>query len=298
MEYRFDRFLSLEENAQFILREEINACLSSLDEMKVHDAVHEIRKRLKKIRALARLFRGEFGEAKFRSINNYFKEIGNDLSEIRDLTAHIETLELLKRTYGPTLNLDFFIPLNENIEAHRIAKVKEMMARDFFSKELRFRLNIALDNLNNWSLSSSDINIILPGIKKVYARGKKNLKRSYLTPDKTNFHNWRKRTKYLWYQTLLLEDIWPGFFKSMESEIHELADLLGTDHDLMVLHEKINDQKFYFTYNSQKALILEMIKRSSSELRQKAKTKGQFIYAETPGNFIKRIKIYADIGWN
>ena len=298
MSYLLEKERSLKKNINTIALEEIEGCLYSLENLDIHEAVHDIRKRLKKLRALARLFRDEMGEENYKEINIFFRDLGRELSDLRDLTAHMETLEILKERYGKFLYVKFFKNIVAELEVERAKMTEELKAQDFFSNYLPEKLNHAKDNFTNWPLNTNEIEIIVPSIQRVYARGKKALKRSYKNQNKENFHEWRKRVKYLWYQTLLLQETWPQLFETMEAEIHQLADFLGDDHDLMVLKQKIHQPDFSVKDEAHKDLLEAIVDKYSETLRAQAKTKGELIYAEKPDDFSKRIGNYTNINWN
>ncbi|MBT8295353.1 MAG: CHAD domain-containing protein, partial [Gramella sp.] len=295
--YQLDKDLEFKKNITSIPREEIDGCLTSLETLDIHEAVHDIRKRLKKLRALARLVRDEMGEENYKEINIFFRDLGRELSDLRDLTAHIETLNLLRERYGNHLYVNFFRSIIKQIESERSELKTSMIARNFFSDHLVKKLNYAKKDLIKWPVNSNDIMIILPSIERVYKRGTKAQKNAYANPNKENFHEWRKRVKYLWYQTLLLQETWPEFFNTLESEIHELSDLLGNDHDLMVLLEKTANQEIKFKDEQQAELLEAIILKYSQVLRSAAQIKGELIYAEEPSDFIKRIGRYTKANW-
>ncbi|WP_300437270.1 CHAD domain-containing protein [Christiangramia sp.] len=298
MVYKLDKDKNIVSNISRIANEEVVACLTSLETLNIHEAIHDIRKRLKKLRALSRLVRDELGEENYKSINIYFRDLGREISEFRDLTAHLETIELLNQRYGKYIYVNFFKTFEKQIEAERNEMEETLKSRNFFSDHLVEKLKKAQEELIHWPVESNKIDIILPSIKRVYKRGVKALKEAYKNPTPENFHEWRKRVKYLWYQTLLLQEIWPDFFDTLEAEIHQLADYLGDDHDLMVLKDKIAMDDFSVKDKNKEELMLAMIHEYSEYLRENAKTKGQLIYAESPKDFKKRIGKYTEINWN
>ena len=298
MLYKLDKEKSLVKNISRIADEEINACLNSLENLNIHEAVHDIRKRLKKLRALSRLVRDELGKKNFKAINTYFRDLGREISDLRDLTAHLETIELLKERYGKHIYVNFFKAFTNNITQERDELEESLRAENFFTELLVEKLKKAKEELTSWPVESDKIDIILPSIERVYKRGNKALKTAYKTPKSENFHEWRKRVKYLWYQTLLLQDIWPNFFDTLEAEIHQLADFLGNDHDLMELKEKVLSADFELKDESRKELMLALINEYSNSLRTEARTKGELIYAESPKDFKKRIGKYTEINWD
>jgi len=297
MLYKLDKEKSLVSNISRIADEEIDACLDSLENLNIHEAVHDIRKRLKKLRALSRLVRDELGKKNFKAINTYFRDLGREISDLRDLTAHLETIDLLKERYGKHIYVNFFKVFTNQITQERDELEETLKAENFFTDHLVEKLKKAKEELTSWPVDSNKIEIILPGIERVYKRGCKALDKAYKVPNKENFHEWRKRVKYLWYQTLLLQDIWRNFFDTLEAEIHQLADFLGNDHDLMELKEKILSADFELQDESQKELMLALINEYSESLRAEARTKGELIYAESPKDFKKRIGKYTEINW-
>ncbi|WP_026934801.1 CHAD domain-containing protein [Christiangramia echinicola] len=298
MSYQLDKDLDLNKNISNIVAEELQGCLTALDTLDIHEAIHDIRKRLKKIRALARIVRDELGDEKYNEINIFFRDLGREISDFRDLTAHLETIALLNERYGKHIYVNFLSTIHKQIEKERDTMEKELRESKFFSEHLVDKLKQAQKKLLTWPVHNNDIQIILPSIKRVYKRGKKALKKSYKNPTKENFHEWRKRVKYLWYQTLLLQDTWPQFFETLELELHELADFLGNDHDLMVFQLKVNSGDIDIKDPQQLELMNAIINQYSKKLRDNAKTKGELIYAESPADFTKRIGSYTEINWN
>lgn len=298
MVYKLNKEKSLIKNISRIANEEIEASLEALESLNIHEAIHDIRKRLKKLRALCRLVRDELGEDNYKSINIYFRDLGKEISDFRDLTAHLETIEMLNEHFGKHLYVNFFKTFTRQIEEERNQMENTLRAQNFFSEYLVEKLEKAKKELTSWPVDSNNIDIILPSIERVYKRGQKALYNAYKTPEKETFHEWRKRVKYLWYQTLLLQDTWPNFFDTLETEIHELGDLLGNDHDLMVLKEKILAEDFRLKEETHRELMIAIINEYSNSLRNKAKTKGELIFAESPEDFKKRIGKYTEINWN
>ncbi|MFD1095451.1 CHAD domain-containing protein [Salegentibacter chungangensis] len=298
MSYKLEKKEPLSDNIKRIVSEELDAAIDSLNNQNIHEAVHEIRKRLKEIRALARLFRDEMGEDNFKTINAFFRDLGQELSPIRDLTAHMETIEALNLRYGDHVYVNFFKSLTHSLETERNQLEKKLMQEKFFSENIMQKLEYGRKELASWPVNTNDISVILPGIERVYKRGKCALTAAYRDPRKETFHEWRKRVKYLWYQILLLQDLWPGLFTTLEVEVHELADFLGDDHDLMVLNDKLLSPEFGVKDDKQKEMLHALISEYSEHLRKSAKLKGELIYAEKPKNFTKRIGKYAEVSWN
>ncbi|SDR96700.1 CHAD domain-containing protein [Gramella sp. MAR_2010_147] len=298
MEYKLNKDQNFQEEIQLIFEAEVNGCIEALRDLDIHEAIHDIRKRMKKLRALARLFRDEMGEKEYKALNIRFRDLGREISSLRDLTAHLETLENLKSRYGKYLYKSFFNSVEKNLENEREKLTDELSNKEFFTGYLMEELTSIKSEINQWPVNSNNINIILPSIQRVYERGVKGMKKAYKTQTSEDFHEWRKRVKYLWYQLLLLQDTWPQFFESLEAEVHLLADYLGDDHDLMLFREKVLSEEFDLKDEEQKEMYEALIAEFSDTLRNEAKVKGELIYAENPEDFKNRIGKYTQINWN
>ncbi|WP_373059031.1 CHAD domain-containing protein [Zunongwangia sp. H14] len=298
MSYKLEKQEELKESISRIASEEIEFCIASLKNTNLHEAVHEIRKSLKKLRALARLFRDELGEKKYKEINIFFRDLGQELSPIRDLTAHMETIGILQERYGDHIYVKFFNSIVQELEKERDSLEKELKEKKFFSEYILDQFTGAQEEFTEWPVKSTDLAVVLPGLKLTYERGMDALEEAYAQPDAANFHEWRKRAKYLWHQLQLMEQLWPQFFKTWADEVHKLADFLGDDHDLMILHEKLNSPEIQLKDEKQMEMLHALIKEYSEHLRAEAELQGSLVYAEKPKAIKKRMLKYIRTNWN
>ena len=83
-------------------------------------------------------------------------------------------------------------------------------------------------------------------IEEVYATGRESLRAARQTPTSERLHEWRKDTKYLWYDLQILEPLWPGVMTEWAAQAHRLSEYLGDDHDLAVLGNKQRQNRRHF----------------------------------------------------
>lgn len=79
-----------------VVREQIDRSIGELTDEKLdrHEAVHQARKRMKKVRGALRLVRGAVGKV-YRRENAWFRDAARRLSDIRDAEAVIEAFDKL-----------------------------------------------------------------------------------------------------------------------------------------------------------------------------------------------------------
>ena len=100
-------------------------------------------------------------------------------------------------------------------------------------------------------------------------------------------HEWRKRVKDLWYESRLLADVCGPSIAGQAKDAHALADLLGDEHDLAIL-----DQRLARGVPAPVDVdgVRELIAHRRDELRAEALRIGARVYAEKPKAFRRRMR--------
>ena len=106
-------------------------------------------------------------------------------------------------------------------------------------------------------------------------------------------HEWRKRSKDLWYHLRLVRRAWPEVMTTTADEAHELSDRLGDDHDLVVLARDVEDARPPLT-DHQLEHLRQLIGKRRKELQGEAFAYGERLFAEKPKRFVERIERYWD----
>jgi CHAD domain-containing protein len=142
--------------------------------------------------------------------------------------------------------------------------------------------------IDRWRLREDSWDLLGPGLKRGYGRGRKAMKRALADPGAENVHRWRKRAKDLWYQLRILEAAWPELLGASVGQAHALADLLGDHHDLAVLAEDLAGRPEAI----EREPFQRAIGRRQDELLSTAAALGQRLYAEKPKAFERRLHRY------
>lgn len=260
------------------------------------EGVHQARKRFKKIRALLRLIREELGD-NYEVENNFYRDLGRDLSDVRDAQATVETFEKIREIYPNELDNNKYIKLH-----NRLLSRRENIAHNQI--DLKCTISEVVDSLidgrkriNEWKLSSDDFSNIKPGAARSYKRGRKQFKKSWEDRSEERFHEWRKRIKDLWYHSRLLHDAWPDLMNVYIENAKKTSDLLGDDHDLSVFRNLLENENDLLNNDSSHQIIM-MIEKEKLRLRYQATTLGHFIYVEKPKHYTRRLQKYWEIWSN
>jgi CHAD domain-containing protein len=296
MSFRFLAKEAVADGIKRIAEEEIARAIKDIDNPRLErpEAVHEVRKRCKKIRALLRIARPQFEET-YRFENAWFRDTAKGLAELRDAEAIIETYDSLLETFGEQIDRRAFAPVRRALTLRRKKITEEAGNLDERLEEIRARLHKAAERVVDWDLKAEEFDGIEGGLVATYRRARKTMAAAYDDPGAENFHEWRKQAKYHGYHMRLLRESWKPVMRSLRREVDELSDLLGDDHNLAVLYRTLVESPEQFGSKRDLQALLGLIDRRSAELRAEAKTLGARIFAERPKAFGRRFRVYWEV---
>ena len=203
-----------------------------------NDAVSEVRKCFKRIRAALRLVREDLGDDLYHEENLCFRDAGRPLTLVRDADVLVETAEKLAQQYPGAIEPGAFAKLRETLLANRQEVTRRVLGEDNAFAAVEEVATRALVRLPDWRFERDDWAAVEQGLRHVYREGHRALALAAEVPNVANLHEWRKQAKYLWHELQLLGGAWTGSEKELVDRTHRLSTLLGEDHDLAVLRER------------------------------------------------------------
>ncbi len=289
MAYRFRQKESLPRAVRRVGREELGAAVANLAaEAAVSPrAIHDTRKRIKKMRALARLIRKVLGD-RFDEDNALLRDAGRELSAARDAQVLIETLD--KLTSADSAAASEAAPVRQAL-ARRLELIQRDVQLNGAREQVRRALETGLDHVNDWPVKQLGVGSMRQAIKRTYKRGRRAMAAADAARDEPTMHQWRKRAKDLWYTVRLMEYAWKPVLRGLEQELDRLADLLGEEHDLAVLTATLRDADLGVAPESTTQLNASA-ERRCQQLQDEAFAIGRRVYAEKPGAFADRLVAY------
>jgi CHAD domain-containing protein len=257
---------------------------------RLDEAVHETRKRLKRLRAALRLERSAIGAETYRRENAAFRELGKRLSAPRDAMVLIETLDALTERFRDELPPDATGPLRARFEqAHKRALTR--LRRDEARIEaVRGELEEARERSAAWTFDAEGFEALRPGLERIYRRGRRGMRAAAEEPSDERLHEWRKRSKDLWHAVQILRPAGPKRMKQLAKRAHRLSDLLGDDHDLAVLRAQVEQAGGSFEREASRTALLAVIDRRRLSLQSDAFKLGAKIYEAAPKRFGRSVE--------
>ncbi|GAB4538002.1 MAG: CHAD domain-containing protein [Pleurocapsa sp.] len=296
MTYRLKPHESLSTGIKRIATEQIEKAikeLSTADELGMDEAIHQARKRFKKIRAVIRLVRDRLGSEKYKQENARFRDLGRSLAGLRDAKVQIETLDYLTAHFADDVTPETLKNLRRELRVD-YRREYQRITDEGVVVSVKEKLKDAKPEIDLWTIEDDDWSAIAKSLKRVYKRGYQGLHQANSEPTAENFHDWRKRVKYLRYQLRIVRPIWNEVIAEWIDRTHELSDYLGEDHDLAVLQEFAQTQPEKFDSDNLQTLT-NLCDRRRATLQSAAIFLGKRIYTEKPKHFVNRLGNYWQI---
>lgn len=247
--------------------------------------IHNARKELKRARANLRLLRDTVGKAVYTSENAALRDAARRLSGVRDAAVLGKTTDKLIRAArrGPRRRL--LVNVRRILEQERLKARTELWGTDSRRASVAC-LVAAARRIRQWPLERVDRATVCDGLQRIYRQGRKALAISCAKPTAENLHEWRKQVKYLSNSMEMWKTQERNNVRRLIRQAEKLADLLGTDHDLVVFEERLEKLD---SPNPIQTSIARDIAHRRCDLQKKAMKKGRLLFKSKPRTFVRSI---------
>ncbi|HEY7229229.1 MAG TPA: CHAD domain-containing protein [Pseudolabrys sp.] len=247
------------------------------------EAVHEVRKALKRWRALLRLLARPLGE-QADQMRSEARELMRGIAGARDAQSALDALSDLRKA-----DLPFSQASIETIRT-RLIGMRDAAEAKAFTKTMRERLSRYFDyatlSLERWPLKAIDFDTVTDGLTSTYRRARQLLPDTWSDADPKHLHDLRRRVVEHRHQMDLVEPLWPRLGKVWAEEAQRLRNRLGACQDLAVLTELTAPHEPLAPWRSRLAPLI--MARRSAHLKTAQRLAGR-LFAEKPKAFRHRI---------
>ena len=290
--FRFEHpELGIGDNVRLAAREEFDRAITEVSEtgFEVHGTVRNVRRRLKRVRAVLRLIRPVFPD--YAAENAALREVGAAFSGLRDAMARVEAVDALRKYGGAEIEAPLE-RLRRELVARAAAREAEL-DRNSFLTALRRELRDARVRAELWQLSGDGRRAVVPGFVDTYRRARKGLGRAKRRGDEDSLHEWRKAVKRHAAQLSLLGPLAPPFAAGRGRGAKKLARVLGDLMNLDVLRQAVADDSGEIDREA-KSRIDKCLAEAIALHRAKALKLGRLLFAEAPKRVRRRWRVYWD----
>jgi len=270
-----------------IVKKELRKAVEELERSRLgSEAVHEVRKHVKKLRAIGRLVESAVGKP-VRRADKRLRRIGRDLSALRDVDVATETLEHVRnRQPDPMLTRAVAI-VSRGLELRRrrvLARATEDDLKDACAKAFRKVKRLT----KRWHLEQVRTSAVLDAMRDTYRDARDAMDVARERQRAADFHKWRKRAKALFYQFRLLET--RADLSERIENLRRLEEWLGEDHNLVVLQAFVAHAPARIIHRRHLARLTAACKAYQRQLRQDALALGTQLFAAKPGALTEALR--------
>lgn len=291
MALHFKRKESVLKGVRRIARRRTEKALEALRHCERLEAVHNVRKEIKQLRALLRLTHDAMPCSDYRRCSSELRGVARCLASARDAHVKVSALEHLAHHFKNELASRPF----QQIKHLLVEDCRKEQARLSHARAVR-RVGQLLEQFGreahalrfNWS----GWRAIAAGLKRSYRDGRNGYRHACRSGKPEDFHEWRKRVKDLFHQIGCLCAIWPEQMHAAEAELDSLGECLGDAHDLALLTEPRTLKRFGKCSEEETETLSALVDKRQKELQHSGLMMGARFYHEKPSLFCQRLREY------
>jgi CHAD domain-containing protein len=231
---------SFRQDVRRIVRRQLDKALRDLCRLgaTADEAIHDVRKRFKRVRAVLRLIHGELGDRVYREENEALRAAAAAFSEVRNSRVLVDAVDKLRRRESD-------IPPAAFSALERFLKAKQRDIHDRLARnvdamdELREAIEGGRSRASDWDLPRDGRRAIRRGLRRTCQAGSNALDDALKATTSEHLHECRKQAKYFYHQVQLLERVASPAVVELAGQLHELERKLGDDHDLGMLRVEV-----------------------------------------------------------
>jgi CHAD domain-containing protein len=263
-------------------------------------AVHNSRKAIKRARAVLRLVRDSMDRNVYRSFNRDLRDVARALSSMRDATIRLDTFDASEFLFAGSVAPYVLAATRECLVKELAEAYPDGKLDGAIMPEIHARISEAGETLREWAKQSAaqrsgdgslakEYACLAMGLDRVYRRGRGDLRASAVSGDFNEFHDWRKRVKYLRYQLEHLRRLRPELIDELTGKLKPVDESLGNAHDLWVLGNCIEAHPDCCMDRDMREVYVGITDERRRELDAKALGLGAPLYEAEPRDFVTSI---------
>lgn len=257
-----------------IAREQLGKALAAAaaTERQAAPRIHEVRRRIKKLRGLLRMVEPDFPA--FRAEDRALRDVARVLADARDERVLRQALADLfgwAEIAAPTLPPS---PEAQLREEQALAEANTML------------LAIAA-RADTWPIGDIDADTRQKGLAAIYRKGRKGRELALSTRDAEDLHEWRKLVKYHATHLDLLATTPDA--EARQKEAANLGTLLGTHHDLAMLSERLSHEPEHFGRDFDRDGIAFVLDRRRIETEAAIEAVSERVYGDKTKRLVQLV---------
>ena len=259
--------------------------LTSIGDPESDEAIHDARRRVKKIRAIIRLVRPVLD--KEHRADPALRQVSKLLAPVADGQGVIDTLNQMIKRYRRELPPKMAEAIRSDL-VDRGRRIDTQASKEGVLEKAQMTLRAERQRVKKWKISADGFRAVAPGLKASVRRARGAMVDAWLHPTASHHHTWRRHVKNHWFHVRLLGARCGYRLQSYQRQLEALDGILGEYHNLVLLHEVLVSDSTLS--RREVARCLRIVERYQRALRRNAQVLGMRIYDEKPRRFVRRVK--------
>ncbi len=254
--------------------------------------VHDIRRALKRWRALLRMLRPHLGHNS-EALRFQARDLARRLTIARDAQSAIDALN---DAIEASTDLPIALParscgtIQTRLNALRAENERSIWTKEI-QKDLSDYLDAAASQVSQWDLDALAFSDLADMLTTTYRRARQTIPADWTAAEGEDLHDLRRRVVEHRYQMELIEPIWPRLGRIWVEEAQRLRTRLGKCQDLEMLAGKAGPRQPLARW---RAKLAPVIAHRQAEHVQAARRLAMRLFAESPKGFRRRLEALWD----
>jgi len=268
-----------------LARKELRAAIDALRQTPSDEKIHEARKSLKKVRAIYKVLEADDAHG-LRGSRKRLRRVNRTLSRLRDADAMLQTLAAVTRGRSRVIDEHGLARLKRRLSAKKLGSLETADRRGTW-EALTSDLRKLRRSARKWRPIHRGVGALASGIRRTHRQGCKAMARAKDTQRASDFHEWRKQVKALWYELRLVEES-SAVIRRHVTALHRAETALGDDHNLVLLCAELTSERPGSGEDSFDRLRAAAATRQG-ELRRRALARVEPLYRRRTAAFVREI---------
>ena len=239
---------------------------------------HEARKCVKRLRALLVLARPAVGARLWSKLDRQLARAARDLSGARDHAVILQTLDQLQEEYGAAA----LGAAGRRLRAE-LSQQQDLAEARAGLPAVERRLAKIAKRWQELPLNGFAIGDALSGLEADYRSGRRQFRHAYAVGTAEVFHELRKHVQRHWRHMHLFAAPWPQQLEAHIDLARALSELLGEEHDLWLLRQRLGDDG---------QTLDQLCQQRQDRLRAESRGQLSLLFAERPKALRRRLSAY------
>jgi CHAD domain-containing protein len=289
MSFRLEPEAPIASEVRRLVQAQLEAAISELravGDPESDEAIHDARRRVKKIRAVIRLVRPALDKT-YRAVDRELKNVSRMLAPVADGQGIIETLDQLAHRYRKLLPERALRSIRAGLRERSLRADREAQSRGYIRLAAQ-TLRAERDRIDQWAITGDGFAAIASGLEESYRRARKGMILAWSKPKGHHYHSWRRYVKDHWFHVRLVEQSCGNQLLRYQHRLEALDGVLGEYHNVIILRKVLATDGF--TSAKETARCLRVVSRYQRLLRRHAETLGVRVYGDKPSRYLRRVK--------